>query len=306
MLSEDEDTDGGLGTSSVKGRTTGALAWIMGKEQLRSKTNTSVHQCPACHGTLLLEPTHPVKADSPDGFLRCKTCTRTYELRHGLPNLVYPEPEELPEIDQTFLDQYQRIAASYDRTIRILTLLLGSWEPRARRHHLIDPLAVKPGDAVLEVGTGTGSNLPLIAERIGPQGTLCAMDLSPGMLAVARHKATHRSINAAFALGNAAYLPYKDVTFDAVLHFGGINTFGEKSRAIEEMLRVVKPGGRVVIGDEGLAPGKEHTRFGKWLLSKNRLFAHRPPHELFADDLSPHVRWMWRGLFYVVEVTRPV
>lgn len=278
----------------------------MGTDKLRNKANASVFQCPACHGSLLAEPTQPTKRDSPHGVLRCKTCTRTYERRHGLPNLVYPEPEDLPEIDQTFLKQYQRIAASYDRTIRVLTLLLGSWEPRARRQHLIDPLAVKPGNAVLEVGTGTGSNLPLIAERIGPQGTLCAMDLSPGMLAVARHKAARQSINAAFALGNAAYLPYKDATFDAVLHFGGINTFGEKARAVDEMLRVAKPGGRVVIGDEGLAPGKEHTRFGKWLLSKNRLFAHRPPLELFPHDLSPRVRWMWRGLFYVVEVSRPL
>lgn len=135
-----------------------------------------------------------------------------------------------------------RLASSYDRTARLGLLLLGIWEPRTRRRDLIAPLELKRGDWVLEMGAGTGSNLLIIAAQIGKEGRLFALDLSPGMLAVAREKLARKRLEAEFVLGNGAYLPYKDDMFDAVFHFGGINTFGEKQRAIAEMVRVAKPG----------------------------------------------------------------
>lgn len=76
----------------------------------------------------------------------------------------------------------------------------------------------------------------------------------------------------------------------------------KKQRAIAEMIRVAKPRAKIVIGDEGLAPGKERTRFGRWLLRKNRLFANRPPIELVPTGLEGlNLRWIWRGLFYLIE-----
>lgn len=119
------------------------------------------------------------------------------------------------------------------------------------------------------------------------------------MLAVAGEKLKHKGIEADCVLGNGAYLPYKDEMFDGVLHFGGLNTFGEKERAIAEMVRVAKPGARIVIGDEGLAPGKENTQFGRWLLQKNSLFCNRPPLELIPPTVE--LRWIWRGLFYLIS-----
>lgn len=118
------------------------------------------------------------------------------------------------------------------------------------------------------------------------------------MLAAARKKLKRRGIEAEFVLGNAAYLDL----FDAVLHFGGINTFGDKERAIAEMVGVAKPGAKILIGDEGLAPGKEKTRFGKWLLRQNSLFANKPPKELVPDGVGDlQLRWIWRGMFYIME-----
>ena len=57
-----------------------------------------------------------------------------------------------------------------------------------------------------------------------------------------------------FFLGNGSYLPFADGTFDSVFHFGGINTFSERKKALAELTRVVKVGGKVVIGDESMAP----------------------------------------------------
>jgi len=258
--------------------------------------------CPACKGELELRPEEQEGRSVLSGKLFCGRCDRDYEIAYGLPNLVYPEPEKLPEIDRQFLDQYQRVAASYDRTLRLMMLAGALWEPRARCRDLVAPLGLKPGHRVLEVGAGTGSNLPLIAKQIGKEGQLLAMDLSPGMLAVAREKMARRGLPAEFGLGNAGYLPYRDGLFDAILHFGGINTFGEKERALAEIVRVARPGARIVIGDEGLTPGKKNTRFGRWLLKQNSLYANKPPMDLLPDGIADvDLRWIWRGLFYVIS-----
>lgn len=264
-------------------------------------------RCPGCKGDLDLEMKEQHGDTVVSGRLVCGECDSDYEIAYGLPNLVYPEPEKLPEIDRQFLDQYQRIAASYDRTLRLLMLLFGIWEPRARQRDLISRMDIDPGDRVLEVSAGTGSNLLLIADEIGNDGEIFAMDLSPGMLAVAREKLASRQIHAEFSLGNASYLQYRDGLFNAVLHFGGINTFGEKERALAEIVRVTRPGGKIVIGDEGLAPGKEKTKFGRWLLKQNTLYANKPPMDLLPDGITDvELKWIWRGLFYVISFRRAV
>src|SRR3546814_8144504 len=66
--------------------------------------------------------------------------------------------------------------------------------------------------------------------------------------------------NLFFSVSDACHLPFEDRFFDAAFHFGGINLFDDVEGAIGEMNRVVKPGGRVVFGDEGIGPrSEEHT-----------------------------------------------
>lgn len=262
-------------------------------------------RCPSCGNALTLESKDQGKREILLGALVCESCGQGYEIRYGLPNLVHPKAQDLPEIDAQFLKQYERVASSYDRTIRLMLLLLGIWEPRTRRDDLIAPLDLKAGATVLEVSAGTGSNLPIIAHQIDEGGRLFALDLSPGMLAVARQKAVRKGLSVDFVLGNGAYLPYADETFDAVFHFGGINTFGEKERAIAEMTRVAKPGAKIVIGDEGLAPGREKTWFGRRMLKMNSLYANKPPMDLLPGNVEElHLRWIWRGLFYAIDFAK--
>jgi SAM-dependent methyltransferase len=106
------------------------------------------------------------------------------------------------------------------------------------------------------------------------------------------------------SLGNAAYLPFPDNYFDAALSFGGIGVFADKERAINEMCRVVKPGGRVVFGDEGIAPWLRHSRYGKILMDNNHFYADEVPLNLLpveARDVT--VRWVMGGGFYLVDLT---
>lgn len=92
---------------------------------------------------------------------------------------------------------------------------------------------------------------------------------------------------------NASYLPYKNGTFNGVLHVGGINTFGERRRALCEMVRVAKPNARIVIVDEGLAPGEEKSLVGKLLLNMNALYACKPPTELLPENIK-HLQVRWK------------
>jgi ubiquinone/menaquinone biosynthesis C-methylase UbiE len=171
-------------------------------------------------------------------------------------------------------------------------LSLGLWEnalmeTRARRL-LINRLELEKNASVLETGAGTGSNLPIIADQIGKEGQLDGSDISSGILKVARRKMKAKGIRVELIQANASYLPYRMATFDAVLHVGGLNVFADKKRAIEEMHRVAKPGAKIVICDEGLAPGKEKTWLGRRILKRDKegLFTMKPPTELLPDKIE--------------------
>ena len=114
------------------------------------------------------------------------------------------------------------------------------------------------------------------AKRTEKYVRLGELDISSGILNVARRKMKTKGVQVTLIQGNASYLPYRTSMFDAVLHLGALNDFGEKRRAIEEMHRVAKPGSKIVICDEGLAPGKEKTLWGKWILMFIPLFDSKP------------------------------
>ena len=141
------------------------------------------------------------------------------------------------ESDLRWRDFYDRWAPRYDRVLRIWALLAGFSDANERRK-MVSRLELKPGQRVLEVGVGTGSNLPLMAECIGPGGTLLGLDISVGMLRQCEKKVRRQRLNANLAEGEAAYLPFADDAFDAVLQFGAINESRDKQRTIQEMMRV--------------------------------------------------------------------
>src|SRR5207237_1494729 len=105
-----------------------------------------------------------------------------------------------------------------------------------------------------------------------------------------------------FHLSNVLHLPFADGVFDAAYHFGSLNTFGDKRRALLEMTRVVRPGGKVVIGDESVAPWLRRRRFGRMLLKANPLYRHLPPLAALpqnAREVSLH--WVLGNAFYFIE-----
>jgi SAM-dependent methyltransferase/uncharacterized protein YbaR (Trm112 family) len=257
--------------------------------------------CPACHGDL--RPEHIDGQEVRRGNLLCTRCGRSHPLRYGIPHLTWPAI--LPEADAHWMAEYDAQASTYDRETRNAARFMGFSE-RRERQDLVDRLGLQLGQAVLEVSVGTGSNVRLIADGVGPRGVLFGLDISEGMLRRCRAKLRRQRIRMHLCMGNASYLPFRDSLFDAVLHSGGINTFAEPARAIQEMLRVARSDARVVISDEGLSPELRHTDLGRRIIEMNALYASEPPLGLVPADAVADLRlgWICRGLFYVLDMRK--
>jgi ubiquinone/menaquinone biosynthesis C-methylase UbiE len=137
---------------------------------------------------------------------------------------------------------------------------------------------------------------------VGIKGRLDGMDISLASLKMAKQRIQNSDLEIELTQGDASYLPYKDEMFDAVLHIGGFNQFADRKRAISEMHRVAKSGAKIVFMDEGLAPGREKTLIGKYIIKCSKLFLNKPPVELLPKDIENlRVYWIYQGTFWVVD-----
>jgi demethylmenaquinone methyltransferase/2-methoxy-6-polyprenyl-1,4-benzoquinol methylase len=141
---------------------------------------------------------------------------------------------------------FDRIAGLYDRLNTVMTAgLHHQWRRRAG-----ELAALRPGDRALDVATGTGDLAFELARRVAPGGRVIGADFSEGMLEIARAKATRFGDVAAptsFQWANALALPFGDNEFDAVTVGFGVRNFSDLEQGLSEMVRVVRPGGRVVV-----------------------------------------------------------
>jgi SAM-dependent methyltransferase len=114
--------------------------------------------------------------------------------------------------------------------------------------HAIAPLPI--GATVIDIGSGSGMDLLLAARQIGPNGRAIGIDMTEAMRNRAAEGAAHLGLrNADIRAGDATTLPIEDASVDVVISNGVLNLVPEKDRAIAEIARVLKPGGRVQIGD---------------------------------------------------------
>jgi SAM-dependent methyltransferase len=116
--------------------------------------------------------------------------------------------------------------------------LFGEWAPR-----VADAAMIAPGQRVLDVACGTGVLAREAAERVGTGGHVVGLDINAGMLEVARHKAPQVE----WRQGPAEALPFDSESFDAVVSQFGLMFFRDRQAAIQEMVRVLRPGGRLVV-----------------------------------------------------------
>jgi ubiquinone/menaquinone biosynthesis C-methylase UbiE/3-isopropylmalate dehydratase small subunit len=150
-----------------------------------------------------------------------------------------PRPLSRAELfDQLVVERASRDASEHDK------LGHGLHEKADRR--LADILSPKEGDVCLDVATASGNLAIAMGQRVGPSGKVLAIDLAEGMLEFAQRKArAHKARNVEFVRMDAQNLEFEDNTFDVVACGLALFYFPDIEGALQEMWRVLKPGGKL-------------------------------------------------------------
>jgi len=250
-------------------------------------------RCPKCHAELDL--------NAAGNFLTCeKDSSHCFPISKGIPSFV--KREEMAPEDAKWVFEYDEMAERYDELIKEYDRWLG-----VNLHEEFLKVAkliiVKSSQRVLDISTGTGAALLTIKE-VYPDVDLklVGIDLSIGMLHVASRKFEDAGIEALFFQTQVKDLPFADESFDVITHSGGINTFADIPATLNEWVRVLRPGGTLLIADEGLSPTVRKTRRGVEIVKDNKLFGLQPPLEHLPPQLkNVELRWIARGTFYVIN-----
>ena len=122
--------------------------------------------------------------------------------------------------------------------------------PIITRDRLREVLAPLPGERVLEVGPGTGYYTLDVAEWVGPDGEVQILDVQQEMLDHTKGRADERGTsNITPTLADATAMPYEDASFDAAYLVTVLGEIPDQDAALRELARVLKPGGRLVVGE---------------------------------------------------------
>jgi SAM-dependent methyltransferase len=214
-------------------------------------------------------------------------------------------PYELGDAGRKSLDMYNQPASVgvYRNFLDWLFQTFGESEPDFRRR-LVRKLNLKEGGRVLVTGCGLGDDVPAALAAVADGGEVYAQDLSSEMAVAASAYVLPERPGAKvfFSVSNATRLPFADAFFDGAFHFGGINLFDDVGAAVREMARVVRPGGRVVFGDEGVAPWLRETDYGRAAITNNSLWGVSAPVELLPESaVDVSLSWVLGNCFYVID-----
>ncbi len=138
---------------------------------------------------------------------------------------------------------FDRIAPRYDLVSGLMTLGMGDRWRRAAA----EAADATAGQRVLDAYTGTGDLALLLADRVTRLGEVVGVDLSPEMIARARLKATASGRECRFEVADCTALPFASDWFDAATASGGLRSLADPAPGVAELVRVVRPGGRMVI-----------------------------------------------------------
>ncbi len=140
---------------------------------------------------------------------------------------------------------FHSVAAKYD----LMNDLMSGGIHRLWKQFTIESSAVRPGQAVLDIAGGTGDLAAKFSRIVGRDGKVVLADINESMLQVGREKLTNKGIvdNIEYVQANAECLPFPDNSFDCVSIAFGLRNVTDKDAALRSMLRVLKPGGRLLI-----------------------------------------------------------
>lgn len=140
---------------------------------------------------------------------------------------------------------FTSVASRYD----IMNDLMSAGIHRLWKRFTIEISAVRPGHCVLDLAGGTGDLAAKFSHLVGPEGEVILSDINASMLSTGRDKQTDLGNcgNIHYVQGDAQYLPFDDNHFDCITISFGLRNVTDKDRALRSMLRVLKPGGRLLV-----------------------------------------------------------
>jgi len=267
---------------------------------MRTKT-LNLLACPTCNSPLTLEamPGDPIQT----GSLHCSICVRAYPVRSGIPYFI--QPERLGGANRRFARLYDWFSWGYRAFSKIAFAYIGMEEETARRE-ITERLEPRNGK-VLEVSIGPGVNLPYLVGR-PDVGEIFGLDISLGQLQRCQAYVHRKGWDVDLFLGNGEQLPFQNDSFESVFHVGGINFFNDKKAAISEMIRVAKPGARILVCDETEQGARAYERF---LPSFKRTVGAKREEIVAPVALVPpemqalKVDAVWKGWMYCLDFLKP-
>ena len=246
--------------------------------------------CPHCRGSLDFH-----SHTGPDGGhferMTCPSCGKNYEDREGYPDFLNDEGLVFrSRRDRLVRSAYARV---YTPVTNFMFLFCGG--AKHARDEVMHRLRVKEGAAVLETGMGYGENFLWLSRHLRNL-RLFGVDIQKEMMANCARNLLRWKISADIFRADAQSLPFSDKVFDIVFHLGAINLFEDRKKAIEEMIRVSKPGTHVVIADETEKAGR---LFNKFTGPAEKI---TPPVDLVPGNMKNiTLETIWRGYGYVIE-----
>jgi len=140
---------------------------------------------------------------------------------------------------------FHSVAARYD----LMNDLMSGGIHRIWKRFTIELSGVRKGDSVLDIAGGTGDLAAKFARIVGSEGRVVLADINDSMLQVGRDKLldTGQISNIEFVQADAQYLPFPDNSFDCITIAFGLRNVTDKDKALRSMLRVLKPGGRLLV-----------------------------------------------------------
>lgn len=262
--------------------------------------------CPMNKAPLSLEGSENGQEELKDGQL-VSSGNVSYRLKDGIPHFIYPG--QLSKVEQETKQQYEEYYTEefYDNIMEWLFESFYEDEEKVRET-MVEALDLKPNSRVLEVGCGTGCDSFRIARRLDLAGELFLQDLSAAMVDITKKRLQRDAEKLKLAcklnyfVSSARQLPFPDNYFDALFHFGGFNNFEDPKGTLAEFSRVVKEGGKIVVGDESVPPWLENTEFGNIVCTNNPLFKFKVPLEHLPEGAREvNVRWLLGSCFYLIE-----
>lgn len=231
--------------------------------------------------------------------------------QEGNPIPVFLDSGEMNQISDPLQAMYHQDNSEeiYDNFLKWLFETFGVSEDEFRSF-MVSKLNVEEASRVLVTGAGLGDDLPYIYSIMGRGVELYAQDLSTFMVAGMQKRffqkfssgSSAKIKNIFLSVGNAETLPFQDNFFDAAFHFGGINFYKNTRTAIFEMNRVVRSGGKVVFGDEGVAPWLKDAEYGKMAICNiGNWDSDVPLGHLPETCKKVNVTWILGNCFYLVD-----